>query len=107
MAPEVVFKILISNFSSIPRRIVNGQVVATVLPHPTQAVPGTVTIADVLGFANVHETSKKSMESSSAPKMSTLPTAALSLETPPSVDDLALTHLSPERQSLVRAVLSK
>lgn len=51
--PEVLYKILIANFFSIRRKTSKGQVVPTVLSHPTQVLPSTVTIAEVFGFAGL------------------------------------------------------
>lgn len=61
--PEVPVRILMAIFSIIPRKSVKGQVVATVLPHPAQAVLLTVTVADVLCFADAGRAPKKSMNS--------------------------------------------
>lgn len=67
----------------------------TVLPHPAQVLPGTVIITDELSVADVDETSKKSMDSGSAPMVSAFLTATPSLVTPPWVHDLDLSHPSP------------
>lgn len=75
------------------------------LPHPTKAVTSAVTVADVLGFSNVEEASKSSVDSSRARKVSTRPEATSSSDIPPSVDDLDLSHLSPEQQVLVTDLL--
>lgn len=77
------------------------------LRHPTQVVPSTVTIAEVLGFADAQETANKSTDDNKTPKVSTLPSATPSLDKLPSVDDLDLSHLSPERKVLVRDMLRK
>lgn len=51
----------------------------TVLPHPTQLVQSTETIAEVLGFADVEETSKKSLDDEGGTDTrSTLPLKTLS-----------------------------
>lgn len=70
---DIPFQILIANFSAIPKKIVKDQAVATVIPHLPHVLPSTATIAEVLGFADVHGTPKKSLDDVSAPKMSTLP----------------------------------
>lgn len=80
--------------------------VATVPAHPTQFVPSTVPNADVLGFTDVNETSKRSINSV-APKVSTLPEAISYVNVPSSVDELNLSHLLHERHALVREVISK
>lgn len=54
--PDIPFKILTANFSGIRRQTVKGQEVATVLPHITLVIPGTVTSTEVLGSADAQET---------------------------------------------------
>lgn len=104
--PEAPFKILIASFSNILRKIVRGQMVAAVLPQKTEVVPSTVTTADVLGFAHVYKTSKKSM-GNGASKVSPLAETTPHLIVTPSVEDLDLSRLSPEWQAFVRKMVSR
>lgn len=103
--PDIPFKILIANFSDIPRKISKGQVVATILLHSIRVSPSTVTIAKVLGILDADETSSISDES--APTVASLPSATPPSDRPPAVDDIDVSHISPERQALVRNMLSK
>ena len=58
--PKAPFKLLLANLSKRELRLMKGQVVATVLPHPTAVVPSHVHLADVLGIAETAEQEQRS-----------------------------------------------
>ena len=46
------FRILIANFGQYPYMMAKGQIIGTVLPHPTAIMPSRVQLAEVLGLIN-------------------------------------------------------
>lgn len=65
-----------------------------------------MTVSDVRGFADEDQTGKKFINNENTPKGLALPVATSSSDLSPWVDDLDLSHLSPERHSLVREMPS-
>ena len=112
--PDAPFRILVANFTKTPKYLLKNQVVATLLPHPTDVTPSNIQLHEFLGIA---EYDPELLMLEPAPPGAHADTAKLSGEDteylkeaenkPQSVDDVDLSNLDVKYSARARALLNK
>ena len=112
--PRTTFRVLIANFTKKPQPLVKNQVVATLLPHPTEVFRSNIHPHEVLGL--VDEPSDEPDDgTNSTPIGVNYNFASLRDDTPdsdererpPSVDNVDLSNLDRKYHASVRAILEE
>ena len=98
--PNRAFRVLMANFGSAPYRLVKGQTIGTLLPHPTAVIASKVSIADMLGLTE-EEGEELQQEIESAPGGDNHSSKGTN------VDETDLTHVEGRYLPRIRALLRK
>ena len=81
--PQTTFRLLIANFTKEPQSLVKDQVVATLIPHPTEVVQSNIHLHEVLGLVD-EPSDKLDDRTNSTPIEANFNSASLRDETPDS-----------------------
>ena len=110
--PHTTFCVLIANFTKKPQLLVKNQVVATLLPHPTEVFQSDIHLHEVLGLVD-EPSDEQDDGTNSTPIGVNFNFASLRDDTPdsdekerpPSVDNVDLSHLNRKYHTRVRPLL--
>ena len=98
--PSRPFHLLVANLTQFPRRIQKNQIVATVLPHPTAALPTPIMFGEVLGVLDDKDPEDQGANAKG-------PTPVAGDAGPTKFEDLDLEHVPEGARDRLRQTLKK
>lgn len=108
VSPNEPFKVLVENFSNVAHRRVKPQVVATVLPHPTQLIPTHEKFGDVVGMISdeADPPAQKSPTEKKLDEKSQQKSEYWAGKSTPTEAELDLDHVDAEYRERLRKILT-
>ena len=100
--PDKPFRILLANFGQAPYTLCKGQVVGTLLPHPTALIPTRMQWNDLLGLTEEEATRHFVVEPTPGEETNKENTLEVKC-----ANDLDLSHVEPRYRERLRTILRK